>query len=304
MREGKPADEPLIDRFLAPQPIVRLEILRILAPLAILGFMSSRIINAADWLSDEGFRIPYLEDDWRQPAHFAGVSVGVAYTICATLVISGLMTVVGAFTRVATAVFAVCLIYVALADRMAAFTVSKISPVIVLALFFSPAGARYSVDAWRKSRKDPKWKPPTHVSWGNIRFFQFFLAVFYMSSGIAKARGDWFSDSHILWSHIHDSYQTWMSWFIGNHMPVVGWTVLQAITLLFEALAPVWFSLPWTRPIAFLWAVSMHLMIGLMFGPVIWFSLLMITLNIAAYGPITWIQAAFDKVSGWRLRRT
>ena len=295
-------DQPLIDRFFAPQPIVRLEVLRILAPLAILGFMSSRIIHAGDWLSDEGFRIPALDNDWRQPVSFAGVSIGLAYAICAALVASGLAVVAGAFTRVASAVFCVLLVYVALADRMAAFTVSKISPMIALALFLSPAGARYSVDAWRARRRDKKALLPTHVSWGNVRFFQVLLPVFYMASGIFKAKGDWLSDPYVLWSHIHDSYQTWVSWFIGNHAPAVMWTILQVITLVFEALAPAWFALPWTRPFAFGWAVMMHFMIGIMFGPVIWFSLLMITLNIAAYAPLTWLERAFAAVSARLLR--
>jgi len=296
------ADESLTDRFFAPQPIVRLEVLRILAPLAILGFMSSRIIHAGDWLSDEGFRIPFLENDWRQPMSFGGVSLGTAYAICAVLVVSGLAVAAGAFTRVASGVFCALLVFVALADRMAAFTVSKISPMIVLALFLSPAGARYSVDAWRARRRDPKVALPTHVSWGNVRFFQVLLPVFYLSSGIFKAKGDWLSDPYVLWSHIHDSYQTWISWFIGNHAPKVAWTILQGITLAFEALAPVWFVLPWTRPFAFGYGVLMHLMIGLMFGPVIWFSLLMITLLVAAYAPLSWLERVFGAVAR-RLQR-
>ena len=296
------ADESLIDRFVAPQPIVRLEVLRILAPLAILGFMSARILHAGDWLSDEGFRIPALENDWRQPVSFAGVSIGVAYAISVALVASGLAVVAGAFTRVASAVFCVLLVYVALADRMAAFTVSKIAPMIALALFLSPAGARYSVDAWRAKRRDPTWSPPTHVSWGNVRFFQVLLPVFYMSSGIFKAKGDWLSDPYVLWSHIHDSYQTWVSWFIGNHAPKVIWPILQAITLAFEALAPIWFALPWTRPFAFGWGVAMHFMIGLMFGPVIWFSMLMITLLVAGYAPLPWLERVFAAVAGRLVR--
>jgi uncharacterized membrane protein YphA (DoxX/SURF4 family) len=290
-----PADEPLIDRFFRPQPLERLEVIRILAPLAILGFMSSRILHADDWLSTSGFRIPALDNDWRQPLSFDGVSVGMAYAIGIALVLAGLATALGAFTRVASGLFCVLLVFVALADRMAAFTVSKISPMIALAIFFSPAGARYSFDAWWRAQRDPKHVLPTHVSWGSVRYFQVLLPVFYLSSGIFKAKGDWLSDPYVLWSHIHDSYQTWISYVIGSHAPAFMWTVLQAITLLFEALAPLWFALPWTRPYAFGWGVLMHLMIGLMFGPVIWFSLLMITMLIGAYAPLRWLERAFAR---------
>src|SRR5262249_33518910 len=101
----------------APQPIVRLEIIRILAPLAILGFMASRVAHTGDWLSSDGFRVPPLDDDWRQPATLPGLPPALAILVCIALVGSGLATAAGAFTRVASAVFAATLVYVALADR-------------------------------------------------------------------------------------------------------------------------------------------------------------------------------------------
>jgi hypothetical protein len=88
-----------------------------------------------------------------------------------------------------------------------------------------------------------------------------------------------------------------VSWFIGNHAPKVAWPILQGITLTFELGAPMWLIMLWTRPYAFGWAVMMHLMIGLMFGPVIWFSLLMISLNLASFAPIGWLERAFAFVS-------
>ena len=286
-----------VQAIFAPKPIVRLEFIRIVAPLAILGFMSTRVIHAEDWLSTVGFRVPELANDYRQPAHFAALSVGMAWTVAITLVVSGLMTAAGAFTRISSGVFAVLLGYVALADRLSAFTVSKISPVIVLALCLTPSGARWSIDAWRRKRKDPKWVPPTHVSGGCVSFFQIFLPVFYCSSGFYKAFGDWLShyNDHVLYTHLHDSYQTPISWFLANHLPAFGWTALQWITLVFEMGAPLWFLLPRTRPIACLWGVSMHAMIGLMFGPVTWFALLMMTLLVGSYAPAHWLDPSLVK---------
>jgi uncharacterized membrane protein YphA (DoxX/SURF4 family) len=285
----------IVMKVFEPQPIIRLELLRILAPLAIVGFMSSRILHADDWLSDAGFHVPPIDNDWRQATGLSPLPVWAAWTVAITLALTGLAVAAGAFTRWTSAVFAILLVYVALADRLASFTVSKISPAIVLAVCLSPAGARWSVDAWLRKRRDPKWQPPTHVSWGSVRFFQFFLPVFYLSSGYAKAHGEWLSQPYLLYSHLHDSYQTFVSWFLANYMPAFLWTVLQGITLVFECGAPVWFALPWTRPFAFLWGVAMHAMIGLMFGPVIWFSLLMISLLVSSYGPTAWIQKQLEK---------
>jgi hypothetical protein len=53
---------------------------------------------------------------------------------------------------------------------------------------------------------------------------------------------------------------------------------------------------PWTRPYALVFGLGMHLMIGLMFGPVIWFSLLMMTLLVASYAPARWLERALRQV--------
>lgn len=280
----------------APRPIGRLAAVRILASLAILGFMSSRIAHADDWLSDAGFHVP-AASGWQQPLSLPALPVGLAWTVAIALAASGLATAAGALTRVSSAVFAALLAYVALADRLAAFTVSKLAPVIALALCLAPSGARYSVDAWRRDRRasDAAAARPTHVSGGCVAFFQILLPVFYVSSGWCKARHDWLSEPHVLWTHLHDSYQTTISWLLANHLPPWMWTVFQGAVLVFECGAPLWLALRPTRPYALAFGVAMHLMIGLMFGPVIWFSLLMISLLVASYTPEPWLARAFTE---------
>jgi hypothetical protein len=282
-----------------PRPIERLATVRILAPLAILGFLSSRIAHTDDWLSDAGFRIPAVSG-WQQPINLPPLPGWAAWAIGAGLVATALATAAGAWTRASSAVFAALLAYVALADRLAAFTVSKLAPVLALALCLSPSGARYSVDAWRAHRRAPSAPRPTHVSGGCVSFFQILLPVFYFSSGWSKAAGDWLSERYVLWTHLHDSYQTSVSWLLANQLPAWMWTAIQGAVLAFECGAPLWFALRATRPHAFAFAVGMHLMIGLMFGPVIWFSLLMISLLVAGYAPERWLVRAF----AWRRSRT
>ncbi len=274
-----------------PQPIVRLETLRILVPIAILGFMSSRIVHADHWLSDEGFTVPDLGgSDWRQPLYIPPVPGWAAWLVGVALVASGLFLAVGFRTRLAAGTFAALLFYVALADRLAAFTVSKIGPVLIFALVVSPCGVRYSIDAWL-SRPRQGAPLPDLVAGGNVRFFQALLPVFYFSSGICKARGDWLDHPAVLWTHLHSSYQTPVSYFLASSLPSWCWTVLQGLTLAFEVFAPLWFAIASTRPFALGYGIVMHLMIGLMFGPVVWFSLLMISVLIACYAPERWLRS-------------
>ena len=277
-------------RMFAPQPIERLAALRIFLPLAILGFLASRMVHADDWLSTAGFHPPQLIDDWRQPLGLGPVTPTTAWLLATGLVIAGLGTSLGVATRWMTTLFAGLLAYTTLADRLEAFTVSKLGTVLVIALALSPCGARASFDAWWRGRREPARVAPTHCEGGSVRFFQILIPVFYFSSGVCKAAGDWLHDPYVLWSHLHDSYQTSVSLFAANHAPPWAWTVLQAATLAFEVGAPLWFGWRRTRPYALAYGVGMHAMIGLMFGPVLWFSLLMIVVLVAGYAPITWLR--------------
>ena len=294
-----------------PQPVERLATIRILAPLAILGFLSSRIAEAPEWIGDAGFSVPDLGDaaDYHQPLYIPPLSPTLAWIVAALVVVAGLAVSAGFRTRVACFAFGALLFYVALADRLAAFTVSKLGPCVVTALAFTACGARYSADAWlarrralagtkkkKKARarleKELDDEKVTLVPGGEVLFFQALLCFFYCGSGIAKARGDWLKHPYVLWTHLHDSYQTTIAWVIANHTPAWGWTVLQAVTLAYEVLAPIWFLWKRSRPIALAWGLAMHLMIGLMFGPVIWFSLLMMSLLLGSFAAETWLARA------------
>jgi uncharacterized membrane protein YphA (DoxX/SURF4 family) len=271
--------------FAAPQPIERLALLRIAVPLAVLGFLSSRLVHADHWLSPVGFHVPDLGGgDWRQPLYLPPMPVGAAWAMAGAITVSGLCVAAGLATQPAAAIFALMVGYTTLADRLEAFTVNKLAPVLTLALFLAPSGARYGVDAWRRSRRDPAAPCPTEVEGGAIRFFQLLLVTMYSASGIAKMRGDWLT-KQVLWTHLHDQYQTHIAWLIMRILPGWAWWALQGLVLLFEVGAPLWFALSWTRTPALVLGVGMHAMIGIMFGPVVWFALLMGSMLVACYLP-------------------
>lgn len=278
-----------------PRPLVRLTALRILIPLCILGFMSTRIPYADHWIGDSGFVVPDMGGDWRQPLYLPRLPGWAAWSLVSVMVISGLSLAAGWYTSYAAAAFAATLLWVALADRLSAFTVSKLGPVLVLALWFSPCGVRHSVDAWLRARRgQPSGERPTHIPRWVIGFFQATLVVMYCSSGICKARNDWLTTPNLLWTHLHGSYQTAVTHGLMNLLPAGSWNLLQAITLLFELLAPLWFAWSKTRLWALTWGLGMHGMIGLMFGPVIWFSLLMASLLFACFGPVERLERWFS----------
>ena len=276
------------DRFFSwlktPVPVLRLELVRFAAPLAILGFMSSRIAYADEWLGDGGFRVPDLGvADPRQPLYLPALPGWAAWWVAAAFIASGLAVSLGFHARRAAWVFASVAAYVALSDRLAAFSVSKMAPVVGVALALSPCGLRFGIDAWRKRRADPDLRLPTHVVSGSVRFFQVLIPTIYCASGIAKCRGDWLKEPFVLWSHLHGTYQTGVTILLANLLPAFAWTLFQVFTLVLETFAPLWFAWGRVRPVAVLAAASMHAMIGLMFGPVRYFAMLMATLIVASH---------------------
>jgi uncharacterized membrane protein YphA (DoxX/SURF4 family) len=278
-----------------PQPVARLALARMVVPVAVLGFLSSRLARADDWLSSTGFHVPDLGgNDWRQPLYLPALPPWAAWLVAVLVVLAGLSLAVGLFSRPAAGLFAVLMAYVTLADRLEAFTVTKLAPVLSVALCLGPCGAGHSWDAWRRRRRQPERPAPTHVPGGVVRFFQLFLAVMYAGAGVAKLRGGWLS-SNVLWSHLHDSYQTSFAWLLVRSIPGWAWQGLQDATLVFEVGAPLWLALRWTRTPALLVGLTMHLMIGLMFGPVVWFALLMGGLLVACYAPERWLGRVFGQ---------
>jgi Vitamin K-dependent gamma-carboxylase len=283
-----------------PVHVLRLEIVRFLAPLAILGFMSTRLAHADEWIGNAGFRVPDLGGDWRQPFFVPALPLGLAWAIAIAMVASGIACALGWKTRASALTFAATLAFVAVSDRLAAFTVSKLSPVVMLAVGLGPAGSHFGIDAWSKNRKGGAPAETMQVA-GSVRFLQLLPIVIYSASGIAKARGDWLHNPLVLWTHLHDSYQTSIAFALASVLPGWVWTFFQASVLAFELLAPLWFSLRRTRTGALVFGLGMHAMIGLMFGPVLWFALLMMTLLAAGHAPTRFL-VRFETIAIPRLR--
>ena len=284
--------------FERPTPVLRIEIVRICAPLAILGFMRGRIVHADEWMGDAGFRVPDLGGDWRQPLYIPALPSCAAWAVATAMVMSGLACCLGVKTRTSALVFAATIVFAALSDRLETYTETKLAPAVMLAVAFSPAGARLGAEAYWKRKRSGK-RPKKFRTARSVRFLQLLVVVMYSASGIAKVRGDWLNVPLVLWSHLHDCYQTPIAFALASLLPAWSWTLFQAVVLAFELLAPLWLGWSRTRTGALLFGLSMHAMIGLMFGPVRWLALLMMTLLVAGYLPgkaLGWLDAFAERL--------
>jgi len=84
-----------------------------------------------------------------------------------------------------------------------------------------------------------------------------------------------------------------------NAMPNFAWDAFQWLVLILEIGAPIWFVWRRSRPVALVLALGMHAMIGLMFGPVKWFAMLMMVLLLGGYLPET-VLAKIERALGTR----
>lgn len=301
----------LLERMREPRSIARLEFLRVFLPLAILGFMSSRMIHADHWIGMSGFEIPDLGGDYRQPLFLPRLPNALAYLLVGVMGASGIALSLGLKSRLSAAIFSFTLFFVLYSDRLSAFTVSKLAPVLIFALAVSPAGERYGLDAIRRAKRAKHEERagegsalPDRVSYGNVFFFQAFLVVMYSASGVCKARGDWLDTPYLLHTHLHGSYQTVVSWLAANHLPAFSWNIFQGTTLFFEVFAPLLFFFKALRPYALIYGLAMHALIGLMFGPVIWFALLMSLLLIGCFAKEAWLRALLDRLFPVRINES
>ncbi len=264
--------------------------MRIAAPLAILGFMSGRLAHADEWLGDAGFRVPDLGGDWRQPLYVPALPSALAWAVAIAMVASGLACSLGYKTRPSALVFAATLAFVAVSDRLAAFTVSKMSPAVVLAIAAGPAGTRLGLDARTRARRGGP-PPRTLLPMGSVRFLQLLPVTIYSASGIAKARGDWLSVPLVLVvappRQLPDDDLRSRS---RRRSPAGAGRSCRGSCWPSRCSRRSGSVCAQTRTYALVFGLGMHAMIGLCFGPVLWFALLMMTLLVGGYLPERFLE--------------
>ncbi len=267
------------DRFwFTPQPAHRLALFRIIAPLAILGLLSSRLLHWGEFFTATGFHVPELGPGRvQQPLYIEPISAPAALTVTVLLVAAGLCVSLGLFTRVANVIFAALLAYVALFDRVSAVSVNKLGTTVMVALCFCDSGAAYSLDALRRRRGGRPGEP--QVNGAVVRFLQVQLGVMYCASALCKGgHGDWLKNNYVLWSQLHGHYQTAVAYHLARLMPAWGWPPLQWMVFSYELLAPALLLWRRTRNVTVGFGLCMHLMVALLFRRLIYFSVLMMSL--------------------------
>lgn len=183
----------------------------------------------------------------------------------------------------------------------AQFGLDQVNALLALYLWIGDAGAAYSVDAWRRSRRGRGGEGASGGEasvWVNLgtRLIQVHLCVVYFFAGLGKAQGEaWLNGDALLMAVSSYEYQSLpMTWLV-HAMPLVHGLTLLTLFWELSYAALIWPRL--TRPIWLATAVLVHLGIGLGMG-MLTFGLAMIYANLAFVEP-AWVSAWGDRVSRW-----
>lgn len=158
-----------------------------------------------------------------------------------------------------------CALYAQRVDYMAAFTLSKLFVGIYAVLALAPG-------MWRDVNTGRFMQ-----SAAPLRVLQATLILQYFAAGLAKAGGDWLKGGEVLWSQVQGVYRTDLAAWALRNLPMWAWSAQQHVSLAFELLAPLLFTVRRLLPVAFVLGIGFHLVIALMMKDLIFFSLQMWT---------------------------
>ncbi|MGB5810322.1 MAG: HTTM domain-containing protein [Polyangiales bacterium] len=185
----------------------------------------------------------------------------------------------GVFTRVVHVLSWLCLVSLHVRTDMVANGGDFVFSHLVLWTAFLPLGAAFSIDARRREKAG---KPPIaspHVSWAFLVVL-LQLATIYYFNGVQKTGDTWKDGTAVYWLAHQERLVTWFGYHMRENLPLLVFQGLTYVSLALEYALP-WLILspwgrPWTRRLAILAGLSLHLGIAAV-ANVGLFSFVMIT---------------------------
>lgn len=230
---------------------------------------------------DPPFHFTYLGFDWVRPFSPPGMAL-----LFALMGLSALFVALGAFTRVAAAVFFLTFTYAELIDRATYLNHYYLVSLLAFLFVVLPVGRAFSFDARRAGVGAGTVQRWVHV------LLRVQIGLVYVFAGLAKLNHDWLFEAQPL--------RLWLARF--GDLPLVGRLLLEPAAAYFTSWAGALFDLfivpllliPKTRKPAYAVAVVFHGSIWLLF-PIGMFSFLMLTCATLFFEP-TWPRALIARV--------
>lgn len=257
---------------------------RIAIGLLLLFDLAKRSTELPIWYTDEGVLPNALlaEHPFRTHAFSflsyvdSVASVRIVFVLIALIYLCFL---VGIHTRIFHVLSWLCLISLQVRSDVVANGGDFVFSHLVLWTAFLPLGAAFSLDARRLARAGkPSLRSP-HVSWAFLVVLAQ-LAVIYYFNAVHKLGETWKDGTAVYWLAHQERIVTWFGLWMRENLPLWVFRGLTYFSLVIEYALP-WLILsplgrPWTRRIALLSGVALHLGIAVV-ANVGLFSFVMIT---------------------------
>lgn len=263
-----------------------------ISPLPLLGFRQAFLWTmliyfvawarfAPEWLTDAGYH-PSASID---PANAPGLPLlPIAALPWVGVVFFGalLADLFGYGRRLTIWILLVGAIYALVVDPIASFTINRLFVIGLFVIAIAP---------------EPDPESGLQRAWP-VRMLQVTLVAQYFASGLCKSiRGDWWGGEDVLWMQIQGVYMNDFAAWLVRSLPEWAWVGLEQITLWFELLAPLLFTVRWLRPLALVLGIGLHVMVAATMDQLIYFSLQMACFYVL-FVPVAWLERLNGVVGG------
>lgn len=262
--------------FFGPVTAVRMQLFRWLLAWAHLLYALAWSVNADEWLTTTGFHITHELVPAQMPVPPLPPALLTPFLV---VYLGSLVAVVFNWRpRLAATIAWMGLCYVSGADRLSMFTINKLFIaswlLVILAQEYTHHVEREAGEPSDADDESPASGEVFLVSAWPMRMLQATLLIQYLGAGLAKIlHGDWLEYDDILFLSAQGVFMTDAAAWAAATLPLVVWAGLQHASLAFELLAPLLFTVPRLRFIAFVVGIGMHISIGLLMERLGYFSL-------------------------------
>lgn len=224
------------------------------------------------------FHFTYLGFEWVRPwPPLPWLSTSGMYLHFGVMGLAALGLLLGAWTRASALLFFLSFTYAELIDKTVYLNHYYFVSLLALLLAFVPAGATWSVDAWRRGAPAPVTVP----AW-SYALLRAQVGLVYVFAGLAKCNADWLLRAEPL--------RTWLQAY--TDLPIVGAFIGQTWVAyamswagaLYDLFVVAFFLSPRTRRFAYTAAVAFHLAIWCLF-PIGIFSWVMLASTTLFFDP-------------------
>lgn len=253
------------------------------------GLVSRQLFEAL--LSTQSLLIPRL--GWlvflcRQLGWSEGFALSLAWSL---LFASGLLLLPGLFARPAAIVAWLLQLSAAKSGGLLSYGADNLITIGLFYLMIAPLPDRWSLDRWRK----PGRESDPCLSGLHRRVLQIHLCLIYFFGGLTKSLGaGWWNGSNLWRALTVPPFDVLPTNWVAAWSPLLPF--LGILVCLIETSYAFLIWPRWSRRTVLCGVCAMHIAIGLMMGMYL-FALIMLVLNLAAFGPAEPEQKAIGAVS-------